>query len=328
MKIPLEALPTTPMKEQSCITDERHHSTSELRKGVAFGLAAYFWWGFFPIYFKTVAQIPPLEVVAHRIFWSLIFLLILVSWTGQWTTTRKTLTSRHTLLTLACTTLLIAVNWLVFIYAVGRGQVLQSSLGYFINPLVNVLLGFFVLGERLRRMQIVSLFMAVGGVLYLTLQYGSVPWISLILAGSFGLYGLLRKTAKVDALVGLTVETLLLGPLAFAYIYYLHATGKGAFLAGFQSFNLLLPLAGILTAIPLLLFNGATRRLRLATIGFLQYITPSMHFLLAVWVYGETFTTVHLLSFVLIWSGLALYSWDAVLTAHTAMKIRLPNYEN
>ncbi len=309
------------MNEQST-TNALHRPAREVRKGVIFGLAAYFWWGFFPIYFKTVAQIPPLEVVAHRIFWSLMFLLILVSWTGQWSITRKALICRRTLLTLSCTTLLIAVNWLVFIYAVGRGQVLQSSLGYFITPLVNVLLGFFVLGERLRRLQLVSLLMAVAGVLYLTIQYGSVPWISLVLAGSFGLYGLLRKTANVDSLVGLTVETMLLGPLAFAYIYYLHATGKGAFLAGFQSYNLLLPLAGVLTAIPLLLFNGATRRLRLATIGFLQYITPSMHFLLAVWAYGETFTTIHMTSFTLIWSGLALYSWDAVQSARTVKKYR------
>ena len=206
------------------------HSATELRKGVVYGLAAYFWWGFFPIYFKAVAPVPPLEVVAHRIFWSLLLLLLLVSWTGQWPSARKALTSRRILLTLTCTTLLIAVNWLVFIYAVGRGQVLQSSLGYFITPLVNVLLGFFVLGERLRRLQMVSLAMAFVGVLYLTLLHGSIPWISLVLAASFALYGLLRKMAQVDSLVGLTVETLLLGPLAFGYIYYLHTTGKGAFL--------------------------------------------------------------------------------------------------
>jgi chloramphenicol-sensitive protein RarD len=203
---------------------------------------------------------------------------------------------------------------LVFIYAVGQGQVLQSSLGYFITPLVNVLLGMVFLRERLRRLQVVSLLLAVAGVGLLTVRVGAVPWISLALAASFGLYGLLRKTAHVESLAGLLVETLLTGPLALAYLIWLGAHGRGAFPGAVDQGALWLPLAGVLTATPLLLFAAAARRLPLATIGFLQYLTPSLQFALAVLAYGEQFTTTHMVTFILIWSGLALYTADAVRT--------------
>ncbi len=293
------------------------HNLSEARTGVAYGLGAYLVWGFFPIYFKAVVHVPPLEVVSHRVVWSVLLLALLVSGARQWGILRRAMGNLRTVLTLCGSTTLIALNWLVFVYAVGRGELLQSSLGYFITPLVNVLLGFVFLGERMRRWQAASLVMAVSGVLVLILRFGRVPWIALTLAVTFGLYGLLRKTARVEALVGLTVETLLAGPLALAYLILLGVSGRGAFLAGNPTDNLLLPLSGVLTAVPLLLFAAAARRLRLATIGFLQYITPSLHFLLAVWIYGETFTRTHLASFLFIWGGLALYSWSAVKSARS-----------
>ena len=281
------------------------------RQGVIYGLAAYLCWGFFPVYFKSVHVVPPLEMVAHRICWSLAFLLLLIAGRGAWGDMRKLLSRPKSLAALTVSTLLIATNWLVFIYAVSAGEVLQSSLGYFINPLVSVLLGFVFLGERLERMQWLSIALATTGVIYLAASYGSVPWISLLLAASFGLYGLIRKALHVEPLVGLTVETLLLAPFALVYLLVLHDKGTGIFLASSARLDLLIPMAGIVTAIPLLLFAAATKRLRLATVGFLQYITPTMHFLLAVLVYGETFTHTHLVSFLFIWCGLALYSFHA-----------------
>ena len=281
------------------------------RQGVIYGLAAYLCWGFFPLYFKSVKVVPPLEMVSHRIVWSLAFLLLLITWKRAWPGMMGLLTLPKSLAVLVVSTLLIATNWLVFIYAISVGEVLQSSLGYFINPLVSVLLGFVFLRERLQRPQWVSLGLAATGVLYLSYHYGSVPWIALILAASFGLYGLIRKALPVEPLVGLTVETLLLAPFALFYLVQLNRLGTGIFLASSARLDLLIPLSGIITAIPLLLFAAAAKKLRLATIGFLQYITPTMHFLLAITIFGETFTHTHLVSFLFIWSGLALYSLHA-----------------
>jgi chloramphenicol-sensitive protein RarD len=286
-------------------------ASAAIRRGVLCGLTAYLVWGFFPLFFKMLSHVPPLEVVAHRIVWSMLFLAVLVTATGRWGEIGSALRVAKTFSTLCATTVLIAVNWLVFIYAVGHGEVLQSSLGYFINPLVNVFLGYVLLGERLQRWQTVSLVLAMTGVVLPAVRYGQVPWIALVLAVSFGLYGLLRKTVAVDSLVGLSIETFLAGPVALLFLVKLGFAGQGAFLAGSLHDNLILPLTGLVTAVPLLLFTAAARRLRLVTMGFLQYITPSLHFLLAVWVYGERFTATHLFSFLCIWSGLALYSWSA-----------------
>ncbi|WP_224982049.1 EamA family transporter RarD [Geomonas agri] len=281
------------------------------RQGVIYGLAAYLCWGFFPVYFKSVKIVPPLEMVSHRIVWSLAFLVILISWKGAWPATIEVLKRPKSLAVLFVTTILIATNWLVFIYAISVGEVLQSSLGYFINPLVNVLLGFIFLRERLERPQWISLGLAFTGVLYLAIQYGSMPWISLLLALSFGLYGLIRKVLHVEPLVGLTVETLLLMPFALFYLVQLNQKGTGIFLTHGLTLDMLIPMSGVVTAIPLLLFAAAGKKLRLATIGFLQYITPTMHFLLAITLFGETFTHTHLISFLFIWAGLALYSVHA-----------------
>ena len=294
-----------------------HTETSDLaaaesrRQGVIYGLAAYLCWGFFPVYFKSVKVVPPLEMVSHRIVWSLAFLLLLITWKGAWRSMLGLLTLPRSLSVLVATTLLIATNWLVFIYAISVGEVLQSSLGYFINPLVSVMLGWVFLRERLERPQWISLGLAATGVMYLAVQYGSMPWIALILAASFGLYGLIRKALHVEPLVGLTVETLLLAPFALFYLVQLNRQGAGVFLAHSTKLDLLIPMSGVVTAIPLLLFAAATKKLRLATIGFLQYITPTMHFLLAITIFGETFTHTHLVSFLFIWAGLALYSLHA-----------------
>ncbi len=288
---------------------EKQHP--EAGTGLCFGIIAYLVWGFFPVYFKAIASVPPLQVVSHRIVWSVLFLCLLITLRRSWSDIRVVMADRKSLLILIATALLIATNWLVFIIAVEHGEVLQSSLGYFITPFVSVLLGFLFLKERLRRLQLAGLFCAAAGVIILTLRNGSFPWTALILALTFGSYGLLRKVVAADSLSGLFVETLLLAPLAFGYLLFVGIKGVGAFPAAGMRLDLLLAAAGFVTAIPLLLFSAAARRLRLATIGFLQYLTPTLHFLLAVLLYCEPFNSTHLAGFLLIWTGLVAYSWDA-----------------
>jgi chloramphenicol-sensitive protein RarD len=285
--------------------------------GLGYGIIAYLIWGFFPVYFKAIASVPPLQVVSHRIVWSVLFLCLLISRRNRWHDIRSVMANRKSLFILLGTALLIATNWLVFIMAVEQGEVLQSSLGYFITPFVSVLLGFFFLKERLRRLQLAGLFFAATGVLILTLRSGSFPWTALILALTFGSYGLLRKVVAADSLSGLTVETLILAPAAFGYLLFVTWQGNGAFPAAGLRIDLLLASAGFVTAIPLLLFSAAARRLRLATIGFLQYLTPTLHFLLALLLYREPFNLSHLTSFLLIWTGLTAYSWDAYRSLQT-----------
>lgn len=296
-------------------TAEAHR---EARLGVICGLAAYLVWGFFPIFFKLVDHIPPLEVVAHRVVWSMVLLAAMVTAKGRWGDLRAAFANRKILATLCCTTVLIATNWLVFIYAIGKGEVLQSSLGYFMTPLVNIVLGYVFLHERMQRWQAVGVLLAVIGLALSALRLGTIPWIALGLAATFGLYGLLRKTVPVDSLVGLSVETFLAGPAAALYLVLLGATGHGAFLAGPVRDSAVLVLSGVVTAIPLLIFTAATKRLRLMTIGFLQYITPSIHFLLAVCVYREEFNASHLITFLCVWSGLLVYSWCTITLARRA----------
>ncbi len=288
-------------------TDPQHGAAT----GLWYGILAYLIWGFFPVYFKALAAVPPLQVVCHRIVWSVLFLWLIIVWRGRCGTIRNALQDRRAVTLLAVSALLIATNWLVFIIAVGHAQVIQSSLGYFITPFVSVLLGFFFFQERLRRLQLVSLLLAALGVLLLTIQYGRIPWAALVLALTFGSYGLFRKIVTVDSLTGLTVETLLLGPAALGYLIFTSWQGTGAMPAQGPQTVTLLVLAGVATAVPLLLFASAARLLRLATIGFLQYITPTLHFLLAVLLYKEPFTRAHLFSFLFIWSGLCCYSYDA-----------------
>ena len=296
----------------SATSDQIIKANSQSKNGVLCGFFAYLVWGSFPAFFKLLPAASPLEIVCHRIVWSAVFLLLLVLCQHQLGVLLATLAQGRVLIALCCSTVLIATNWFVFMLAVQGGEILQSSLGYFINPLLSALLGYAFLGERLSSWQYLSFLSAFAGVLYMIIGYGQVPWISLLLATSFGLYGLLRKVAKIDALIGLTVETLLLAPVAVGYLVYLSITGEALFLSGSTSYNLLLPLAGVITAVPLLLFIVAARRLKLTTLGFMQYITPSLHFVLAVLVFCEPFSRDQLISFVLIWIGLAIYSFDVM----------------
>lgn len=282
--------------------------------GLAYGLAAYTAWALVVVYFKAVAHVPALEVLAHRVVWSTVLLFGLLAWRRQWPSMRAVWRRPRVLRTLAATTLLIGANWFVFIWAVGHGRVLQSSLGYYINPLVNVLLGVVFLRERLGRLERASVLLAAAGVVYLTVSYGQLPWVALTLALSFGLYGLLRKTVQAGPLVGLAIETTLLTPAALAYLAYTAVVGANAFAAGSAMTDLLLILAGIITAVPLLWFANAARRLRLATVGLLQYVAPTGQFLLAVLVFGEPFGRHHLIAFACIWTALVLYSAAALRT--------------
>ena len=284
----------------------------KVRKGAWSGVLAYILWGIFPLYFKTVAEVPALEVLAHRVLWSFLVLTVLVAITRRGGEIRTIISDPGCALMLLGSTMLIATNWLLFIISVDTERVIESSLGYFISPLVYVLLGYLFLSERLRGPQRASLFLAGAGVALLVALHGKVPWISLTLAVTFAFYALLRKMAPVESLAGLTFETGILAPAALCYIAWGAASGSGAFLTGTARFDLLLPLAGIVTAVPLLLFGAAARRVRLTTLGFLQYITPTGHFLLAVFAYGEPFGKGDLAAFLLIWGGLAIYTFDAV----------------
>jgi chloramphenicol-sensitive protein RarD len=297
-------------------------ASRQQRVGVLYALAAFGFWGLVPVYFKAVGHVAPLDVLAHRVVWSAALTALLVTAGREWGELPRAMGSGRVLGTLALTALLVSGNWLTFIYAVQTGRVLEASLGYFINPLVNVVLGVIFLRERLRPRQILAVLLAAAGTLNLTLSLGTLPWIALVLALSFGFYGLLRKTVHIGALNGLFAETALLLPAALAYLVYLDTRGQGAFgRIDWQTTGLLV-LAGAVTALPLVWFTAAARRLRYSTIGLFQYLAPSLHFLLAVAVYREPFTRTHLLTFTLIWAGLALYLSDTLASRRRELAAR------
>jgi chloramphenicol-sensitive protein RarD len=282
------------------------------RAGLLLGLGAYLTWGVLPIYFKAVDHVSALEIVCHRIVWSLVFLAILATVLRRWPGIRAAVATPRVLMTLVLTSLLIGANWLIWIYAVVSGHVLEGSLGYYLNPLVNVLFGVFLLKEKLSRPQIGAVFLAAAGVAILAAGASGAIWISLSLAFSFATYGFLRKVAPVDSIEGLTVETALLTPAALSWILILHHRGTGGFLAGDGATDLLLVAGGTITAIPLLLFTAAARRLPYSMLGFLQYIAPSLQFLLAVLAFGERFTLAHAICFGAIWTALAIFVFEGV----------------
>lgn len=287
-----------------------HTPDRETLKGVLFGIAAYGWWGFVAAYFKFVDVVAPLEILAHRIIWSVVVLLALVTFLRRWRSIAAIFRARRPLLFLLASTVLIAINWFVFIWAVTHSRMVEASLGYFVNPLVNVVLGFLFLREKLRRVEWSSVAIAAVAVVWLTAAAGVFPWISLILACSFGLYGLVRKLAGVPSIDGLTVETVILLPIAFIYLLQREVAGTLAFLHLSPGLDLLLLAAGPLTALPLLWFAAAVQRLRLATVGLLQYIAPTIQFLLAILVYSEPFGRNRFVAFLLIWIAIAVYSFD------------------
>lgn len=283
-----------------------------MNSGLLYAASAYIVWGLFPLYFKAVQEVPPLQVLMHRAVWSLAFLVIVLAVRRHWTWLGSALRDPKVLGGFAASALLLSLNWFIYIWAVNHGRVVDASLGYFMTPLVNILLGFMLLGERLRPPQWCAVALAAAGVAWLTWQSGGLPWIGLLLAASFGAYGLLRKTAPLGALDGLALETLLMFPLAAAYLAWQSNTGANAFGDAPLSTQLLLAAAGPVTAIPLLMFATGARRIPLSVLGLLQYITPSMQLLLGVLLYQEPFGSARLLGFALIWSGLAVYSLESV----------------
>ncbi len=280
--------------------------------GAIFGAAAFLIWGISPLYWKTLTAVPALEIVAHRVVWSFVLLMPLILIRKRWKEFLLALTSRRYMAILAATSLFVSCNWLVYIWAINNGFLLQASLGYYINPLVNVLLGTLFLKERLRPFQGLAVLLAGAGVLYLTIAYGQFPWIACILAFTFGLYGLIRKVIAVSSLVGLAMETFLLAAPSLGYLIYLNTNGSAAFFKMSIQIDLLLMGTSVVTALPLLLFAMSARRVQLTTLGFLQYIAPSCMFVMAVFIYLEPFRTQQLISFVLIWTALAVYSMDSV----------------
>jgi chloramphenicol-sensitive protein RarD len=281
------------------------------------GLGAYALWGVLPLYFKALIHVRPTEIVAHRILWSLIFLGALATLWKKWPLIGAALANRRVALTLLLTAILIGINWLVYIYAVVSGHVLEGSLGYYLNPLVNVLLGVFLLKEKLSALQKAAVFLAGAGVAILALGAGGAIWISLTLAASFAVYGFLRKVAPVESLEGLWIESLFLAPLALGWLLWLMQDGDGAFLDS-RLTDLLLILGGAFTAIPLLLFTAAAKRLPYSTLGFLQYVAPSLQFLLAVLVFDEPLTGAHLVCFGAIWVALAVFVGEGVRAGRAA----------
>jgi len=283
---------------------------SRRRSGFLLGVGAYVLWGMMPLYFKALAHVPATEIVAHRIVWSVLFLGLLATLSRRWAGIRTALGTPRLLMILTVTALLIGVNWLVFIYSVVSRHMLEGSLGYYLNPLVNVLLGVVLLKEKLTRAQILATFLAAAGVAVLAAGAGSALWISLVLAGTFALYGFVRKVAPVDSLEGLSIETMLLTPFALGYIVWLERSGSLLFGQTGLTTDLLLALGGAATATPLLMFTGAARRLPYSTLGFLQYIAPSLQFLLAVTAFGEPMTRAHLVCFGAIWTALVIFTLD------------------
>ncbi len=283
----------------------------DMRKGYGSALGAYLVWGLLPLYFKLVSAVGPTEIVAQRILWSMALLLLVIIASRRFTLLRTHLASQSTMFALSVSAALIGINWLVYVVAVNNGHVLAASLGYFLNPLVSVVLGVAVLKERLRRVQWMAVAIAAVGAANLAFSALDTLWISVLLALSFAFYGLVRKSAPVDALTGLSIETLLLAPFALAYLWYL---GSDATLNAHSSAGLwaLIAMSGVITSVPLLLFGYAAPRLSLTSMGVLQYVAPSMQFLIGLLVFREPLNTAKLVSFIIIWAGLALFTWDAM----------------
>ncbi len=283
-----------------------------MNPGVIYAALAYMAWGLFPIFFKQLAHVNPFEVVMHRMVWALVFLIGVLAVLRRWAWLRAVARQPRVLAAFGLSALLLSANWSVYVWAVQNAHVVDASLGYFILPLVNVAFGFVFLHERPRPVQWVAVAIAAAGVLWLTVQAGRLPWVALVLALTFGVYGLLRKVATLGALEGLTLETLLLAPFAMGLLMWWAWHGQGALAQGDAATMGWLLLAGPLTAVPLLLFAAGARRIPLATMGVLQYISPSLQMLLGVWLYGEPFEAARAIGFYLIWLALVVYSLDSL----------------
>lgn len=297
---------------------------TEARRGFFAALGSFFIWGLLPLYIHQLAPTPSVQIMAHRVIWACVFVFGYLAIKGEMYKVWTALRDARTRLLLASSAALVSVNWLVYVWAVSNGHVVESSLGYFINPLVSVLLGVFVLNEKLNRPQWIAVSLAALGVLWLTLQLGSPPWIAIALALSFGTYGLIRKQVVVDSVAGLGVETLLIAPVMLVYLAWTLHAGTFAFGTHGLTVDVLLVASGAITAIPLVLFAYGVRRVALSTVGILQYLGPSLQLLTGVFVFHEPFTQVQLIGFGLIWSALAVYAGEGLWRSRRAAVIAPP----
>jgi chloramphenicol-sensitive protein RarD len=299
-----------------------------MNSGVVYALAAYVIWGLFPLYFKALEQVPSLQILAHRMAWSLLFVALLLAVLKRWSWMRLLREQPALLARFTLSAVLLSSNWGIYIWAVNSNHVVDASLGYYINPLVNVALGSVLLHERLRGLQWVALAIAAVGVTVMAIEVGHVPWISLSLALTFGSYALLRKTAPLGALEGLAVETAVLFPLAVAYLFWLSTQGMNAFASADLSTRWLLVAAGPITTIPLLLFAAGARRMSMTLLGVLQYITPTLQLALGVWLYHEPFAAAKMIGFGLVWVGLAVFLLDGLRAAWGRPATALPSLDD
>lgn len=286
-----------------------------MKKGILYGIGAYILWGFFPIYWKFLREVPALQVIGHRIGWSFIVLIIYILATKQWRDFRNMAFNAKTIGMYAVAGVLLSINWLVYVWGVNAGFVVETSLGYFINPLLSVLMGVIFLREKLRLTQWLPVIIAAIGVVYLTFVYGHLPWIALSLAFSFGIYGLVKKLAPLGSLYGLTLETAIVFPIALIYLIFVQVDGTGGFLHNGLQVDLLLIGAGIVTTIPLLMFASAAKEIPLSMIGILQYIAPTLQFLIGIFLYKEPFDHAHFIGFGIVWVALIIF-WVENFIAH------------
>ncbi|MBM6616848.1 EamA family transporter RarD [Bacillus suaedaesalsae] len=278
--------------------------------GIIAAALSYVIWGFLPLYWKLLDHVSASEILAHRIVWSFVFMIVILLIANKlklfWTDVKELITNRKRFIAITSASIIISLNWVLYIWAVNTDQVVQASLGYYINPLISILLGIFVLKERLTFWQTISFALATVGVLYLTIHFGTIPWIALLLAISFGIYGLIKKMVNLSPMTGLAIETMLITPIALLFLSFIQIDGTGKFASGTLD-SLLLLGAGVATAVPLLLFASGAKKIPLSMIGFLQYIAPTLMLIIGVFLYHEPFTKYHLIAFVCIWSALAIY---------------------
>lgn len=288
----------------------RNHVLSESTKGVLFALGAYLVWGFMPIYWKQIEAVSSYEIIAHRVLWAFVFMLLLIIVIGRWFYFKEDLkfifSNKKKVIALFFASMAITSNWLVYIIAVNSGNILDASLGYYINPLISILIGFIILGERFSKIGWIAILVVAIGVVYMTAGLGSAPWISFYLAVSFSVYGLIKKTINLDAIYAMAVETFVLAPFALIYILYLGFSGAGDF--GLNTESIWMVGTGLATVVPLLLFSLGVQKIRLSLIGFLQYFAPTIMLIIGVFMYDEAFTRVHQVAYIFIWGGLILYS--------------------
>jgi chloramphenicol-sensitive protein RarD len=295
-----------------------------MNKGIWYAIGAYASWGLFPIYWKLLHHVPALQLISHRIIWSFLALIVFILFLRQWSDFRSAAFSLRVFYVYLIAAVLIGINWLTYVWAVNAGHIIETSLGYFINPLLSVSMGVFFLHEHLRPRQWISIGLAAAGVLFLAIVHGSIPWIALTLAFSFAFYGLVKKTAPLGSLYGLTLETGILILPALFFLFISDVNGTGAFLHTGTTADILLAGAGIVTTIPLLLFASAARRIPLSLIGVLQYISPTLQFLIGVLIYHESFTLIQFIGYAIVWIALILFGMESFFAYRAQIAIMEP----